>query len=135
MAFLSWSRLSASANSKLLWSTRQLRLRTHAALPQGDGRGLSDALADGETRVWPAALRYNDSSMKATKPLTINSIDVDNDEELDALMAQVLAEGDKIYEAQRQESIRLGIIDEKGRLLKHELPEDMREDAGTDFGG
>ena len=93
------------------------------------------ALADGETRVWPAALRYNDSSMKATKPLTINSIDVDNDEELDALMAQVLAEGDKIYEAQRQESIRLGIIDEKGRLLKHELPEDMREDAGTDFGG
>jgi hypothetical protein len=46
-----------------------------------------------------------------------------------------LEEGDKIYAAQRQESIRLGIIDEKGNLLKHELPEDMREDAGTDFGG
>jgi hypothetical protein len=80
-------------------------------------------------------LPYNGSSMKATKPLTINSIDVDNDEELDALMDQVLAEGDKIYEAQYQESLRLGIIDEKGRLLKHELPEDMRENAGTDFGG
>ena len=80
-------------------------------------------------------LPYNRSSMKATKPLTINSIDVDNDEELDALMDQVLAEGDKIYEAQYQESLRLGIVDEKGRLLKHELPEDMREDAGTDFGG
>jgi len=73
--------------------------------------------------------------MKATKPLTINSIDVDNDEELDALMDQVLAEGDKIYEAQYKEGLRLGIIDEKGQLLKHELPEDMREDAGTDFGG
>ena len=73
--------------------------------------------------------------MKATKSLTINSIDVDNDEELDALMDQVLAEGDKIYEAQYKESLRLGIIDEKGHLLKHELPEDMREDAGTDFGG
>ena len=73
--------------------------------------------------------------MKATKPLSLDSIDVDNDEELDALMAQVLADGDKIYETQRQEAIRLGIIDEKGRLLKHELPEDMREDAGTDFGG
>ena len=73
--------------------------------------------------------------LKSTKPLTINSIDVDNDEELDALMAEVLAEGDKIYEAQYQEALRLGIIDEKGRLLKHELPEDMREDAGTDFGG
>jgi len=80
-------------------------------------------------------LPYNRGSMKATKPLTINSIDVDNDEELDALMDQVLAEGDKIYEAQYQESLRLGIIDEKGRLLKHELPEDMRENAGTDFGG
>ena len=73
--------------------------------------------------------------MKVTKPLTINSVDVDNDEELDALMAQVLADGNKIYQAQRQESIRLGIIDEKGHLLKTELPEDMREDAGTDFGG
>jgi len=61
--------------------------------------------------------------MKVTKPPTINSIDVDNDEELDALMAHVLAEGDKIYEAQRQEAIRLGIIDESGRLLKQELPE------------
>jgi hypothetical protein len=80
-------------------------------------------------------LPYNRGSMKATKPLTINSIDVDNDEELDALMAEVLAEGDKIYETQYQEALRLGIIDEKGRLLKHELPEDMREDAGTDFGG
>lgn len=73
--------------------------------------------------------------MKATKPLTINSINVDNDEELDALMAQILAEGDKIYQAQREEAIRLGIIDEKGSLLKHELPEDMREEADTDFGG
>lgn len=50
-------------------------------------------------------------------------------------MAQVLAEGDKVYQAQREEAIRLGIIDEKGALLKHELPQDMREDAGTDFGG
>lgn len=73
--------------------------------------------------------------MKARKPLTINSIDVDSDEELDALMAEVLAEGDKIYEAQYRESLRLGIIDVRGRLLKSELPKDMREDAGTDFGG
>ena len=73
--------------------------------------------------------------MKSAKPLTIKSIDVDNDSELDALMSYVLAEGDKIYQAQREESFRLGIIDEKGRLLKRELPEDMREDAGTDFGG
>jgi len=73
--------------------------------------------------------------MKPEKPLSIDSIDVDNAEELNAFMAYVLAEGDKIYQAQREEAFRLGIIDEKGRLLKHELPEDMREGAGTDFGG
>jgi hypothetical protein len=73
--------------------------------------------------------------MKAVKRLSLDSIDMESDEELDALTAQVLAEGDKIYEAQYQEALRLGIIDEKGHLLKHELPEDMREDAGTDFGG
>lgn len=80
-------------------------------------------------------IKYNIDRMKATKPLTVNSIDVDNDAELDALMAQVLAEGDKIYQAQRAEAIRMGIIDERGLLLKHDLPEDMRENAGTDFGG
>jgi hypothetical protein len=73
--------------------------------------------------------------MRATKPLSLDSIDVDNDEELDAIMAQVLADGNKLYQAQRADAMRLGIIDEKGRLLKHEVPEDMREDAGTDFGG
>jgi len=78
---------------------------------------------------------YNEVNMKATRPMTIESIDVDNDRELDALMSHVLAEGDKVYQAQREEALRLGIIDEKGRLLKRELPADMREDAGTDFGG
>jgi hypothetical protein len=73
--------------------------------------------------------------MDISKPVTIKSINVDDDKEIDAFMAYVLAEGDKLYEAQRQESFRLGIIDEDGRLLKVELPEDMRDAAGTDFGG
>jgi hypothetical protein len=42
---------------------------------------------------------------------------------LDALMAQVLAEGDKIYAAQHAEAVRLGIVDEQGRLLKTSWPE------------
>jgi hypothetical protein len=70
-----------------------------------------------------------------SKPLSLDSVDVDNRAELDALMAQVLTDGDRIYQAQRREAVRRGIIDEKGRLLKRELPEDMRESAGTDFGG
>ena len=73
--------------------------------------------------------------MKSSRRLTIESIDVDDDHQLDAFMNHVLAEGDKIYQAQRHEAIRLGIIGEDGQLLKHELPDDMREDAETDFGG
>jgi hypothetical protein len=61
---------------------------------------------------------------KLPERLTLDSIDVESDEELDAVMAQVLAEGDKIYEAQYQEALRLGIIDEKGRLLKAKWPDD-----------
>ena len=60
----------------------------------------------------------------APKPLTIDSIDVESDEDLDALMAQVLAEGDKIYAAQHAEAVRLGIVDQQGRLLKTSWPPD-----------
>jgi hypothetical protein len=73
--------------------------------------------------------------MDSSVSLSLDSIDVDSDSELDELMAQVLAEGDKVYEAQRRQAIELGIIDDEGHLLKKALPEDMREDAGTDFGG
>ena len=70
-----------------------------------------------------------------SKPLSIADIDVYDSVELREFMVKVLAEGDKILHAQIQESIRLGIIDEKGNLLKHELPEDMRKGSERDFGG
>ena len=69
------------------------------------------------------------------KRLSLDAIDVENDTELDALTAQVLAAGNKIAESERAEMIRKGIIDERGNLLKTDLPEDMRKDAGRDFGG
>ena len=69
------------------------------------------------------------------KPLNIDAINVDDEKEFDDFMNQVIAEGDKRLHAQVQEAIRLGIIDEKGNLLKHDLPEDMREEAERDFGG
>ena len=69
------------------------------------------------------------------KPLTIDDVDMNDDEALDAFTRMVIAEGDKRLHAQVQEAIRMGIIDEYGNLLKHELPEDMREDAERDFGG
>ena len=48
-----------------------------------------------------------------SKPLSIADVDVYNVSELREFMAKVLAEGDKVLHAQIQESIRLGIIDEK----------------------
>jgi hypothetical protein len=71
----------------------------------------------------------------SVKRLSLDAIDVENDAELDALTAQVLAAGNKIAESERAEMIRKGIIDEHGNLLKTELPEDMRKDADRDFGG
>ena len=71
----------------------------------------------------------------SVKRHSLDAIDVENDAELDALTAQVLAAGNKIAESERAEMIRKGIIDERGKLLKTELPEDMRKDADRDFGG
>jgi hypothetical protein len=68
------------------------------------------------------------------KRLSLDEIDVENDSELDALTAQVLASGKKIAESGRTEMISKGIIDERGTLLKTELPEGMRTDADREFG-
>ena len=69
----------------------------------------------------------------SVKRHSLDAIDVENDAELDALTAQVLAAGNKIAESERAEMISKGIIDERGNLLKTELSEDMRKDR--DFGG
>jgi hypothetical protein len=69
------------------------------------------------------------------KRLSLDSIDIENDEEMDALTQQVLEAGNVIAESERAEMIRKGIIDVRGNLLKTDLPEDMRRDANRDFGG
>jgi len=68
-------------------------------------------------------------------PMRFQDVDVDNDEEMEAFVQHLLDLGNRRIQAEVAECIRLGIIDEKGNLLRHDLPEDMREDAGTDFGG
>jgi hypothetical protein len=67
--------------------------------------------------------------------LSLDSINIENDEEMDALTQQVLEAGNVIAESERAEMIRKGIIDIRGNLLKTDLPEDMRKDAKRDFGG
>lgn len=104
----------------------------------GDGTDIRDEKEI--VRRLLAELSYDDKEdhpvmAKRKKPLTIDSIDVDNDQEIDSFLAQVHAVGDKICHEQVQEAIRLGIIDDKGNLLKKEIPEDMQEGADRDFGG
>jgi hypothetical protein len=69
------------------------------------------------------------------RPLSLDSIDIESDEQIDSLTKQVLDAGNAIAESERAEMIRKGIIDDRGNLLKTELPEDMRKDANRDFGG
>jgi translation initiation factor 6 (eIF-6) len=71
----------------------------------------------------------------SVKRRSLDTINVENDAELDALTAQVLAAGNKIAESDRAEMIRKGIIEEHGNLLKTELPDVMCKDADRDFGG
>jgi len=88
-------------------------------------------------------LAYNKGEMATEKQfpvpsvrrLTLESIDIEKEEEMEALTRQVLEAGNVIAESERAEMIRKGIIDVHGKLLKTELPEDMRKDATRDFGG
>jgi hypothetical protein len=67
--------------------------------------------------------------------LTIETIDVEDPEQIDSLMAQILKEGRARIKAELVEGMRAGLLDEHGKLLIHKLPDDMREDAAQDFGG
>lgn len=67
--------------------------------------------------------------------LSLDSIDIESDEAVHSLTQQVLEAGNAIAESERAEMIRKGIIDDRGSLLKTDLPEDMRKDANRDFGG
>jgi hypothetical protein len=70
-----------------------------------------------------------------TKQLTWANVDITNREEYSRFLEGELdrAEG-RIHEAVRRLEER-GIIDKHGRRVNQELPADMRDDAGTDFGG
>jgi hypothetical protein len=68
-------------------------------------------------------------------PLSIDSIDTHDEDEREALIEQVLEAGNAIALAERDEMIRKGIIDEGGKLLITDLPEDMRKEVDRDFGG
>jgi hypothetical protein len=52
-----------------------------------------------------------------------------------AIMARVIAEGERRIHRSVARAIAMGIIDKDGNLLKKELPPDMLPGADRDFGG
>ena len=70
-----------------------------------------------------------------TWELTWADVDFDNPEERARFYEQERRKGGERAQAAFQRLRQLGILDERGGLLRNELPEDMHPNADRDFGG
>jgi hypothetical protein len=73
--------------------------------------------------------------MPIAKRLTIESVNLDDEREVDAFDDQVITAGMERVRAEGDELRRRGLLDAPGNLLVKELPADMREGSERDFGG
>ena len=74
--------------------------------------------------------------MPIAKRLTIENVNLDDECEMDAFDDQVLTAGMERVQAEGDDELRQrGLLDENGDLLVRELPADMQEGSGRDFGG
>jgi hypothetical protein len=73
--------------------------------------------------------------MPLTRHLTKENVNLDDDEEVEAFDARIIAAGMARVLAEGEELRRRGLLDSEGRVLLKELPADMREGSERDFGG
>ena len=73
--------------------------------------------------------------MPTAKRLTIENVNLDDDREMDAFDGQVIDAGMERVRAEGDDLRRRGLLDSQGNLLLSDLPADMREGSGRDFGG
>jgi hypothetical protein len=73
--------------------------------------------------------------MPTTKPLTIETVNLDDEHEMDEFDRQVIDAGMDRVHAEIADLQRKGLLDAKGKLTLKELPRDMQEGAERDFGG
>ena len=73
--------------------------------------------------------------MPTTKRLTLEDVNFHDAAEMDAFLEQVIASGMERVHAEIAELQARGLMDSEGKLLNTELPPDMREGSGLDFGG
>jgi len=73
--------------------------------------------------------------MPTAKRLTIETVNLDDEREMDAFFDQVIDAGVQRVRAEGDELRRKGLLDAQGNVLLDELPPDMRENSERDFGG
>jgi phage-related protein len=73
--------------------------------------------------------------MPTAKQLTIETVNLDDDREMDEFDRQVIAAGMDRVRAEIKELQQKGLLDAQGKPGLKELPRDMQEGAERDFGG
>lgn len=73
--------------------------------------------------------------MPIAKRLTIESVNLDDERDVDAFDDQVITAGMERVRAEGDELRRKGLLDGHGNLIVKELPADMKEGSERDFGG
>lgn len=73
--------------------------------------------------------------MPIAKRLTIESVNLADEHEMDAFDDQVITAGMERVRAEGDELRRKGLLDGHGNPLVKELPADMKEGSERDFGG
>jgi hypothetical protein len=73
--------------------------------------------------------------MPTTKPLTVETVNLDDEREIDEFDRQVIDAGMDRVRTEIADIQRKGLLDVEGKLIRRELPRDMQEGAERDFGG
>ena len=73
--------------------------------------------------------------MPTAKQLTIETVNLDDDREVDEFDRQVIAAGMERVRAEIKELQQKGLLDAHGKPVPKEVPRDMRDGAENHFGG
>jgi hypothetical protein len=73
--------------------------------------------------------------MPTTKPLTIETVNLDGEREMDEFDRQMIAAGMERVQAEIADLQQKGLLDAQGKPTLTELPGDMQEGAKRDFCG
>jgi hypothetical protein len=76
-----------------------------------------------------------ETAMPTARQLTIETVNLDDEPEMDEFDRQVIAAGMERVRAEIKELQQKGLLGALGKPVLKELPRDMQEGAERDFGG